>query len=206
MNTTFRTLGLGAPLLAAFLGACSGSTDYTTNPPPATTGTVQGQVMDGANGVAGAGLALSMAGQATRSTTTGADGGFSFLQVPVGTWSLSLTAPTGYSVSGSGTSAVSVTDGGTATQNFALTSGGGGNSVSVQDFSFAPASLTVSVGTTVTFTNNGAVTHTVTADAGGFDSGNLAAGSAFQFTFNSPGTFAYHCAIHPSMTATIKVQ
>jgi len=205
MSATPRSLR-SPLLLAALLGACAGGTDYTTNPPPTATGTVQGQVTDGANAVGGAGLALSMAGQSTRSTTTGADGRFSFSQVPVGTWSLSVTAPTGYSVSGSGTSGVSVTDGGTATQDFTLTPGGGGNSVSVQDFSFAPASLTVSVGTTVTFTNSGAVTHTVTADAGGFDSGNLTAGSAFQFTFNSPGTFAYHCAIHPSMTATIRVQ
>ncbi len=92
----------------------------------------------------------------------------------------------------------------TATPTTAPTSSG--NAVSIASFAFGPASLTVKVGTTVTWTNNDSVTHTVTANAGAFDSGPLAPGHSFQFTFHKAGTYAYHCSIHPSMTATIIVQ
>ena len=80
-----------------------------------------------------------------------------------------------------------------------------GNSVSIMNFSFSPNSLTVKVGTKVTWTNHDSVTHTVTADQGAFNS-PVSAGSSFSFTFTKAGTFAYHCMIHPSMTATIVVQ
>lgn len=82
----------------------------------------------------------------------------------------------------------------------------GGNSVSVANFSFSPASVTVKVGTKVTWKNNDSVTHTVTADQGAFDSGDLPPGQSFSFTFTKAGTYSYHCNIHPSMTATIVVQ
>ena len=77
--------------------------------------------------------------------------------------------------------------------------------VSIVDFGFKPATLTVPVGTTVTWRNTGAAPHTVTADDDTFNSGNLAAGATFAQTFGSAGTFAYHCNIHASMTATIVV-
>jgi len=48
-------------------------------------------------------------------------------------------------------------------------------------------------------------THTVTADGGLFNSGNLSTGQSFSFTFVSRGTFTYHCRIHPSMTGTVSV-
>lgn len=81
-----------------------------------------------------------------------------------------------------------------------------GNAVSIASFAFGPASLTVNVGTTVTWTNNDSVTHTVTANAGAFDSGPLTPGQSFHFTFHTAGTYAYHCSIHPTMKATIIVQ
>ena len=77
--------------------------------------------------------------------------------------------------------------------------------MSIVDFAFQPGSLEVPAGSTVTWTNTGAATHTVTADDGSFDSGNLAPGASFSQTFNTAGTFAYHCNIHPQMTATIVV-
>ena len=77
--------------------------------------------------------------------------------------------------------------------------------VSIVDFAFEPASLEVATGTTVTWTNNGQARHTATADDGTFDSGRLQSGETFSFTFNTPGTFAYHCEIHPEMTGTIVV-
>lgn len=84
-------------------------------------------------------------------------------------------------------------------------------SVTIEDFAFAPEELTVEVGTTVVWTNEDAVPHTVTAGSPGdeadtFDSGNMAEGETFSYTFDEPGTFAYFCTIHPSMTATVVVE
>jgi plastocyanin len=81
-----------------------------------------------------------------------------------------------------------------------------GSTVSIASFSFQPAALTVAVGTTVTWTNNDSASHTVTADDGSFKSGRLDKGGTFSQTFATAGTFAYHCAFHSSMTATITVQ
>jgi plastocyanin len=77
--------------------------------------------------------------------------------------------------------------------------------VSVVSFSFQPASLTINVGQTVTWTNNSTMAHTVTSDTGVWDSGTLNAGGTFSFTFTTPGTYTYHCAFHSSMTGTIVV-
>jgi plastocyanin len=68
--------------------------------------------------------------------------------------------------------------------------------VSIADSNFSPAELTVPVGSTVVWTHNGSLPHTVTADDGSFDSGTLAGGDAFEFTFNQSGTFLYHCEFH----------
>ena len=80
-----------------------------------------------------------------------------------------------------------------------------GAAVTIVDFAFQPASLEVPAGTTVTWTNSGAATHTVSADNGAFDSGRLASGATFSQTFDTAGTFTYHCEIHPQMTGTIVV-
>jgi plastocyanin len=81
----------------------------------------------------------------------------------------------------------------------------GGDAVEIQDFQFSPDTLEVSVGTTVTWTNAGQATHTVTADDGTFDSGELNPGDDFSFTFDEAGEFTYHCDIHPRMQGTIVV-
>ncbi len=81
-----------------------------------------------------------------------------------------------------------------------------GNSVSISGFAFSPASLTVSVGTTVTWTNNDSTTHTVTSDSGAFSSGNLANGKTYSYKFTTAGTYAYHCSIHSYMKGTVIVQ
>ena len=80
-----------------------------------------------------------------------------------------------------------------------------GSAVSIANFSFQPATITVAVGTTVTWTNNDSTGHTVTADDGSFKSGTLAPGATFSQTFTAAGTFAYHCSIHSSMKATVIV-
>jgi plastocyanin len=81
-----------------------------------------------------------------------------------------------------------------------------GNAVTLSNFLFSPATLTVKVGTTVTWTNKDGVTHTVTSDSDVFNSGNLAPNATYSFTFSNAGTFAYHCSIHTSMKGTIIVQ
>lgn len=78
--------------------------------------------------------------------------------------------------------------------------------VNMSGSKFDPAEVTVDVGTTVTWSNNDSVTHTVTASGGAFSSGDLKPGQNFGYTFNEPGTFDYACTIHPTMTGTIVVK
>jgi plastocyanin len=78
-------------------------------------------------------------------------------------------------------------------------------------FAFSPATLTVPVGTMVTWTNMTGAPHTVTSDDGkSFDSGTAnpisAQGGTFSFTFTKAGTFAYHCQFHTFMKGTIIVK
>ncbi len=78
--------------------------------------------------------------------------------------------------------------------------------VTIDNFRFTPPQMTVPAGTTIKWTNQDGPTHTVTSDtAGVFDSGNLATGKSFSFTFNTPGNFAYHCSIHPTMMGSVVV-
>lgn len=81
----------------------------------------------------------------------------------------------------------------------------GANDVYIQNMSFSPASLTVTAGTTVTWTNKDAMIHTVTSDSTLFDSKNIEVNGVFSYTFNKTGTVSYHCSIHPAMKATITV-
>ena len=71
---------------------------------------------------------------------------------------------------------------------------------------FAPDALTVDAGTTVTWTNTDSVAHTSTSDAPGWDSGIVAPGGRFSRSFQTAGTFQYHCAIHPGMVGTVVVR
>ena len=79
-------------------------------------------------------------------------------------------------------------------------------SVTIKDFEFAPSKVTIKVGGTVTWTNDGPSAHTITADDGSFDSGQLQEGKTFSRTYDSIGTFSYHCSIHPSMKAQVVVE
>jgi plastocyanin len=82
-----------------------------------------------------------------------------------------------------------------------------GSEIAVQiiDFAFEPVTLEVPAGTTVVWTNAGSAPHTVTSDTGAFDSGRLDPGGTFSMTFDTPGTYNYHCEFHPGMQATIVV-
>lgn len=70
--------------------------------------------------------------------------------------------------------------------------------VSIKDFAFDPKTISVSVGDTITWTNDGPSPHTVSADDGSFESGNLDKGATFSQTFAKAGTFAYFCKYHGS--------
>jgi hypothetical protein len=77
--------------------------------------------------------------------------------------------------------------------------------VTIKDFSFGPASVTVNVGDSVTWTNAGPSDHTATASDGSFDTGTLSKGRSASHTFAKAGTFAYVCSIHPNMHGSVKV-
>lgn len=78
-------------------------------------------------------------------------------------------------------------------------------SVTIASFAFSPATVTISVGDSVTWTNQDGTGHTATA-SGTFDSGNLGSGASYTATFSTAGTYDYVCSIHPSMTGRVVVQ
>ena len=75
----------------------------------------------------------------------------------------------------------------------------------IKNFAFEPQTLTVRVGTRVTWTNRDATAHTATMDAGSPDTGTITPGQSRTIAFAHPGTYAYHCAFHAFMTGTIRV-
>jgi plastocyanin len=82
----------------------------------------------------------------------------------------------------------------------------GGDAVSIQNFAFEPANLSVVSGTTVTWTNKDNTQHTVSSDDGhSFDSSAFGQNQTFQFTAGAPGTYTYTCRIHPFMHGTLTV-
>jgi YVTN family beta-propeller protein len=76
----------------------------------------------------------------------------------------------------------------------------------IANFAFTPATLTVAPGQPIVWINNDSVQHTITSDDGKWDSGELAPGEQFTLTLDQPGTYAYHCSIHPFMQGTIIVK
>src|SRR6202045_1507686 len=79
------------------------------------------------------------------------------------------------------------------------------SNVTIDNFTFAPAALTVKVGTTVTWTNHDDIPHTIVS-AGKFRSKTLDTDDSFSFTFTAAGDYKYFCSLHPHMTGTIKVE
>ena len=101
----------------------------------------------------------------------------------------------------------------------ALSQGGGGSArgpsipvatvnaarLVIVNYAFAPATLTVKAGTTITVKNTDSTEHTATAGSGAFDSGTLKPGQSAHFALKEPGTYTYYCQFHAFMTGTIKV-
>jgi plastocyanin len=80
-----------------------------------------------------------------------------------------------------------------------------GDQVNIDNFAFAPATLTVKVGGTVTWTNHDEEPHTVAATDGSFHSPGMGTGATYSHTFPTAGKFDYVCSIHPSMHGTVVV-
>jgi len=78
-------------------------------------------------------------------------------------------------------------------------------SVTMGDFFFSPASVTVAVGDTVSWRNTGEAPHNATADDGSFSTPDLNKGQSASHTFSQAGTFSYICTIHPNMKGTVRV-
>jgi plastocyanin len=92
--------------------------------------------------------------------------------------------------------------GGSGPQTFQVNIVEGG---STSDWGYDPSSIEVGVGDTVTWTNTGSVDHTVTSDDGSFDSGSIAPGGTWSYTFEEVGEYQYHCDPHPFMVASVSV-
>ena len=117
-------------------------------------------------------------------------------------------------------SSSSNTGGGTPTAPSPPPSSPTSGSVSIQDFSYAPGTVSITVGGNVTWTNQGPSIHMAVSDAGLWNSGTLAApgggggpyggggsgsGGTFNWVFSQAGTYPYHCEIHPTIRGSIVV-
>ncbi|WP_375482255.1 cupredoxin family copper-binding protein [uncultured Mycobacterium sp.] len=80
-----------------------------------------------------------------------------------------------------------------------------GDAVSIDNFAFVPAKLSVAAGSTVTWTNRDEEPHTVAASDGSFHSPGMGAQASYSHTFSAPGTVDYICSIHPFMRGTVVV-
>ena len=94
-----------------------------------------------------------------------------------------------------------------STQTPSATQAQAPNTLAIKDYAFSPVNLTVKAGATVTVKNNDTVPHTVTGDTAAFDSGNIPVGTTGTFTApTKPGTYTFHCTIHPTMKGTLIVE
>ncbi len=123
---------------------------------------------------------------------------------------LGILAGCGSSSSGSSGSSGGPTGSGAATTGAGTATTGAGRSaiapaVTIKNFSFGPSTVTVAVGTTVTWTNTDDAPHTVTARDASFSSPTLSKGKSFSFTFRKAGTYSYLCSIHQYMSGTVVV-
>jgi plastocyanin len=78
--------------------------------------------------------------------------------------------------------------------------------VKIDNFTFNPKQITVNVGDTVVWVNHDDIPHTVASQTQAFRSKALDTDDKFSFTFATPGTYPYFCALHPQMTGTIVVE
>jgi plastocyanin len=80
------------------------------------------------------------------------------------------------------------------------------NAVKIDNFVFGPQTITVPVGTTVTWTNSDDIPHTAVSTDGVFKSKVMDTDEKFSYTFTKAGTYSYFCSIHPKMTGQVVVK
>lgn len=116
------------------------------------------------------------------------------------------TAPAGQE-SAESTESETGSEAGKSTESEPAPSGEAAKSEKVQivEFSYGPEPVVVQVGGKVTWQNEDTAPHTATADDGSFDTGTIEKGKLGSATFKEPGTFTYHCEIHPTMHGTVEV-
>jgi plastocyanin len=78
--------------------------------------------------------------------------------------------------------------------------------IKIDNFSFTPAAITVTAGTTVTWINRDDIPHTVASDSKEFKSKALDTDEKFSYTFSKAGTYSYFCSLHPKMTGKVIAQ
>ena len=214
-----------ALLTALLMAACGGGDnpaepepddDGDENPPAATTGSIQALVT--ADGAPRAGVTVRLVAAATGQTqgtqSTGTTGSALFGNLPVASYDVQVTPPTGFELATGETASkrLTVTAGVQRSVSFALATAGGGTLrvITIQGLSFSPADVTIAVGTTVRWENPTDMLHTVTPQGHNqWQSATLSApGTSFSHTFNTPGEYAYFCQPHQSsgMTGIIRVQ
>lgn len=87
------------------------------------------------------------------------------------------------------------------------TASAGPQAVTIADYTYEPAKLTVPAGTTIEFTNEDSTPHTATSkESGAFETGSIDTGKTAKVTLEEPGTYAYFCAFHPFMKGTVTVE
>jgi plastocyanin len=206
-----------AAVLSAMLvvNACGGG-GGPSGPPGGgtpTTGSLRGTVndQDGA-AVPNASVALSATGQTTRNTVTAANGTYTFNSLPVGTYTVAVTPPTGYQLgAGTGMTTVSVVAGQQANASVIVLSKNPtappplAVAITMVDNAFQPQSAEIGVGGTVTFTNNGPSVHNATGGTA-ISTGNLNPGASANEVMQTVGTFNYNCTLHAGMSGTIIVR
>ena len=108
-------------------------------------------------------------------------------------------------MTGGGTASASAAPPSATGSSAAPSAPAGPNAVNITNFAFAPAALTVPVGTTVTWTNHDEEPHTVVANDNSFHSPGLGSNATYSYTFTKAGSFGYICSIHPFMHGTVVV-
>ena len=118
-----------------------------------------------------------------------------------------LLAAFAIAIAGCGSSDSSSSSSATAAQSAAGAKSGSPQAVTIKEYTFKPAKITVPAGTTVDFSNEDSTAHTATStESGVFESGAIQPGTKGTITLKKAGTFTYYCAFHPFMKGTIVVE
>ena len=91
-------------------------------------------------------------------------------------------------------------------ENGGVGAAAGGAPAEMRQMAFSPARIEIAAGTTIVWTNQDQLVHTVIADDGSWNSGDVAPGATWSRKFDTPGTYAFHCTPHPFMTGVVVVK